>query len=101
MNNLYFVTNLLLTGQQAPFTGQWFPMGQSREALYSAFGNTSGSIVLQYRSPFFPSEAIPFYTIDIASSGYSAPAFSTSPLSEVRAVSSGTGNYWCAVSQQN
>lgn len=91
----------LLTGQQAPFTGQWAEIGRSRENLFSAFGNTSGTIGLQYRSPFFANQGVPFFDIVLGSSGYATPVFSTSPMGEVRAVSSGNGTYWCAVTQQN
>ena len=97
----YFNTLQLLTGQSAPFTGDWANVGRSRENLYSAFGNTSGTITLQYRSPFFIEQGISFYNIELSGSGYATPAFSTSPMGEVRAISSGTGNYWCAMTQQN
>lgn len=91
----------LLTGQAAPFTGEWAEIGRSRENLFSAFGNTSGIIRLQYKSPFFSNQGIPFYDIVLSGSGYSMPVFSTSPMGEVRAISSGNGSYWCAITQQN
>ena len=91
----------LLTGQEAPFTGQWAEIGRSRENLFSSFANTSGTITLQYRSPFFIDQGIPFYDIILSGSGYATPVFSTSPMGEVRAISSGNGNYWCAITQQN
>ena len=91
----------LLTGQQAPFTGQWAEIGRSRENLFTAFGNASGTITLQYKSPFFITQGIPFYDIVLSGSGYATPAFSSSPMGEVRAVSSGSSRYWCAITQQN
>jgi hypothetical protein len=91
----------LLTGQQAPFTGQWAEIGRSRENLFTAFGNASGTIRLQYKSPFFIDQGIPFYDIVLSGSGYATPAFSSSPMGEVRAVSSGSSRYWCAITQQN
>jgi hypothetical protein len=91
----------LLTGQAAPFTGQWVEMGRSRENLFSAFGTASGTIRLQYRSPFFIEQGVPFYDIVLSGSGHAVPVFSTSPMELVRAISVGSGAYWCAVSQQN
>lgn len=97
----YFNTIQLLTGQPAPFTGAWVNVGRSRENLFSTFGTASGTISLEYRSPFFIDHGVPFYDISISGSGYAQPVFSTSPMSEVRAISAGGGSYWCAMTQQN
>lgn len=97
----YFNTVQLLTGQTAPFTGGWVDVGRSRENLYSSFGTASGSITLQYRSPFFIEQGITFYNVILSGSGYAEPVFSTSPMGEVRAISAGSGKYWCAMTQQN
>lgn len=100
-NNLLFTNSALLAGEAAPFTGAWVPLSQSRETLYTAFGNGSGAVILEYKSPLFANDSIPFFTMDIAVSGYAAPAYSTSPMGEVRAVASGSGNFWCAATEQN
>lgn len=97
----YFNTVQLLTGQSAPFTGDWANVGRSRENLFTAFGTSSGTIKLEYRSPFFIEQGVSFYDIALSGSGYAQPVFSTSPMGEVRAISSGNGNYWCAMTQQN
>ena len=99
--SLYFAQVDLLNGEAAPFTGSWVPMARSRDSLYSTYSNGSGSVKLQYESPFFAGEGIEFYDISIASSGYGTPTFSTSPMAHVRAVAEGTGNFWCSITQQN
>lgn len=100
--NAYFQTSIILNGESSPFTGQWVPMGKTRESLYTAYGNAVGGVILQYRSPFFPEEGITFHTLSVGGSGqYATPSFATSPMSEVRAISSGVGNFWCAITQQN
>jgi hypothetical protein len=100
-DSLYFVTTHLLTGQQAPFTGSWNLAARGRDFLYSFYTNGSGSITLQYQSPFFEDDGISFYTTNLASSGYGASSYSTSPVSHVRAICSGSGQFYCALSQQN
>jgi hypothetical protein len=97
----FFSTKMLLTGQSAPYTGEWVGMGRSRDNLFTAYGTSSGSIALQYFSPFFINDGVPFYTIQISGSGYATPAYSTSPMEQVRAICSGTGTYWVAVAEQN
>jgi len=101
MSDLFIKTSMLLTGQSAPSTGEWINVATARDNLFTAYGNTSGSVTLQYKSPFFENQGVTFYKIDISGSGYSTPAFSTSPMAEVRAISSGTGAYWTSVTQQN
>ena len=100
MSALYFNNITLLENQNGGVTGKWFPMARSRDALFTSYANaTTGSITLQYKSPFFD-EGVSFYVITMGS-GYATPTFSTSPIGEIRAISSGSGKYWCAVTQQN
>jgi hypothetical protein len=99
-----FKTLSLLTGQSAPFTGTWQNSASSRDALYSAYTNGSGSVTLQYKNPFgFENEleGIPFYSFSGMTSGYSLPAYSTSPMNDVRAISAGSGQFWVATTIQN
>jgi hypothetical protein len=100
-DSLYFVTTHLLTGQQAPFTGAWELTARSRDFLYSFYTNGSGNITLQYQSPFFENDGINFYNINLAGSGYGDSSYSTSPVSHVRAICSGSGRFYCALTQQN
>jgi len=102
MNASLFETVNLLSGQQAPFTGEWQSIANGRNVLFSTYSSGSGSITLQYKNPFFNNdEGIPFYTFSGLQTGYSAPAFSTSPMNEVRAISAGSGQFWTAVTIQN
>ena len=100
MSDLYFNTAMLLNEKPAPFTGEWVPMGRSRDNLFTLYTNGSGTITLQYKSPFFD-EGVDFYSANIDSSGYGSPTYSSSPMSEVRAICSGVGNFWAAITQQN
>lgn len=100
MDSLFFANTLLLTGQSAPFTGEWINMAKTRETLYSAYSLGTGAVSLEYQSPFFPTDGIQFYSLPI-SGGYSTPAFSTSPMAKVRAISSGNGAFYCAMTSQN
>ena len=100
MSDLYFNTTILLNEKTAPFTGEWVPMGRSRDNLFTFYTNGSGKVSLQYKSPFF-NEGIQFYSINMDASGYSDPVYSTSPMGEVRAICSGNGNFWTAITTQN
>ena len=101
MSDLYFNTAILLNGNSAPFTGTWVPMGRGRDNLFTLYTNHSGQISLQYKSPFFD-EGVEFYNVTISGSGYASPTYSTSPMSEVRAVcSGGTGKFWAAITTQS
>jgi hypothetical protein len=100
MSDLYFNTAMLLNAKTAPFTGDWFPMGRSRDNLFTIYTNGSGTVSLQYKSPFFD-DGVEFYSVNISGSGYAAPTYSTSPMGEVRAVCNGTGSFWTAITQQS
>ncbi len=105
MNSLYFATNLLLTGQAAPCTGAWTSISQSNICFFTCFGSgVGGQVDLQYQSPFFTNgdiSYISFYTFTNLTTGYSPSVSLTSPVFQVRAVSSGIGNFWCALNQKN
>lgn len=94
----------LLNGNSAPFTGEYVSTATARNLLFNfyASGVISGNslLALQFQSPFFPQDSITFHAIT-GLSGYGSPLFSDSPISEVRAVCSGTGNYWVSVNMQN
>ena len=100
MSDLYFNTAMLLNAKAAPFTGEWVPIGRSRDNLFTFYTNGSGTINLQYKSPFFD-EGVNFYSVNITGSGYADPTYSTSPMGEVRAICQGNGNFWAAITQQN
>lgn len=102
MDSLLIKNTLLLSGQNAPFTGEWMNTARFRENLYSFYAEGTGSITLQYQSPFFVDQAIDFYSVAITgASTYASSSFSTSPMVEVRAVSSGSGRFYCASTSQN
>lgn len=99
-----FKTLLLLTGQSAPFTGEWQNSSSSRDALYTVYASGSGSIILQYKNPFgFTNDldGIPFYSFSGLTNGYANPAYSTSPMNDVRAVANGSGQFWASATIQN
>lgn len=100
MADLYFKTSILLEGETPPFTGEWVPVGRSRDNLFTFFTNGSGTITLQYKSPFFD-DGVDFYSVNISGSGYADPSYSTSPMGDVRAICEGNGNFWTAIMQQN
>jgi hypothetical protein len=101
MNHFFIQTKLLLTGQQAPFTGEAVNMARSRDAAFTVFSSGQGSVFLQYKSPFFENEWVNFYSFSDLNSGYALPAYLTTPVTEVRAVSSGSGAFWCGFTAQN
>jgi len=105
MNSFYFKPKILMSGQSAPFTGSYVNTALSRNACFTVFSSgsspVSGAITLQYRSPFFKDDAVPFYVFQNLSGGYAEPVFLTSPVSEIRAVSSGSGQFWVGISIQN
>jgi hypothetical protein len=104
MNNFYFKPKILLSGQEAPFTGDYINITLARNSCFTVFSsgeNVSGNVTLQYKSPFFENEGVSFYTFTGLSSGYADPIFLTTPMSEVRAIADGTGNYWVGINIQN
>jgi hypothetical protein len=101
MNHFLIQTKLLLTGQQAPFTGESVNIARSRDAGFTAYSSGNGSITLQYKSPFFENSWVNFYTFAGMKTGYAEPAYLTTPMVEIRAVSSGNGNFWAGLTTQN
>ena len=101
MNHFYIQTKHLLTGQEAPFTGEFLNIAKSRDACFTVFSSGEGSVSLEYKSPFFENDGVPFYSFTGLSTGYSSPAYLTSPIEQVRAISNGTGNFWVAITIQN
>lgn len=100
MSSLYFNTSILLDGESAPFTGDWVSIGRSRDNLFTFYTNGTGNITLEYKSPFFD-DGVDFYSVDMSGAGYSDPSYSTSPMSEIRAICSGNGQFWSAITTQN
>jgi hypothetical protein len=104
MNNFYFKPQLLLSGQEAPFTGKYVNAALARNACFTVFSsgeNVSGDITLQYKSPFFKDDGVSFYSFTGLSAGYADPIFLTTPMSEIRAIADGTGHFWTAITIQN
>jgi len=102
MNQFFIQTKLLLSGECAPFTGQSVNMARGRDAVFTAYTNVDGgSIYLQYKSPFFEGDWVDFYSFDAMKSGYAAPVYLTTPITHVRAIASGVGNFWCGFTTQN
>ena len=101
MDHFFIQTKLLLTGQPAPFTGESLNMARSRDAAFTAYASGNGSITLQYKSPFFENDWVNFYSFTGLSNGYALPAYLTTPVTEVRAISSGNGSFWCGFTAQN
>ena len=101
MDHFFIQTKLLLSGQEAPFTGEFLNMARGRDTSFTAYSSGEGSITLQYKSPFFRDDWISFYSFTGLSTGYAPPAYLTTPMTHVRAVSDGTGSFWCALTTQN
>jgi hypothetical protein len=101
MNQFFIQTKLLLSGQAAPFTGSVENMARSRDAAFTVYSSGSGIVKLQYNSPFFENEWVDFYQFTGLRTGYSTPAYLTTPMINVRAISSGIGNFWVSFTAQN
>lgn len=101
MDHFFIQTKLLLSGNQAPFTGESVNMARSRDAAFTAYSSGQGSITLQYESPFFKDDWVDFYSFTGMSTGYALPAYLTTPVTHVRAKCSGNGLFWCAFTAQN
>ena len=101
MNHFFIQTKLLLTGQAAPFTGEAVSMARSRDAAFTAYCSGQGTVTLQYESPFFANNWVDFYSFTGMSTGYSVPAYLTTPVTNVRAKCSGNGSFWCGFTAQN
>lgn len=106
-----FKSEIIANGETVPFTGQWVPSSQGRNALVVTY--VSGSSVdfsLQGKTelqglPIFAeggsAEAFTFYEVNNVSSGYSAPIFFDSPIAEIRMVATGSGKVWSFINYQN
>jgi hypothetical protein len=106
MNSLYFSNLILMDGQEAPYTGVWVNAASSRDTLFTIYCSGNGSVDFQYKVPFsnLPSDApdyVTFHSVSGNSNGYIDPAFSTSPMNEIRAVSYGAGRFWVSATVQN
>jgi hypothetical protein len=102
MNHFYIQTKVLLTGQAAPFTGEAETIARSRDAGITVYTSGAGGTVrLQYNSPFFQDDWVDFYAFEGLTSGYAQPAYLTTPMTQIRAVAEGTGNFWVAFTAQN
>jgi hypothetical protein len=101
MDHFLIQTKLLLTGQQAPFTGESVNIARARDTGFTVYSSGVGSVTLQYKSPFFEDSWVNFYSFTGLSTGYAEPAYLTTPMVEVRAVSSGNGKFWAGLTAQN
>ncbi|MEY4343285.1 MAG: hypothetical protein RL736_1083 [Pseudomonadota bacterium] len=106
-----FKSEILANGATVPFTGQWVPSSQGRNALIVTY--VSGSSVdfsIQGKTelqglPIFAdggsAEAFLFYKETGVRSGYSTPLFFDSPIAEIRMVATGSGKVWSFINYQN
>jgi hypothetical protein len=94
-------TKLLLSGQAAPFVGDSEDIAVFRQCYFTAYSDGTGSLSLQYKSPFFEDDWVNFYTFNFSESGYADGAFLDTPMESVRAISSGDGSFWAAFTAQN
>lgn len=102
MNQFLIKNEMLLTGQAAPFTGEFVNISRSRETTFTVYCSGQGEVKLQYESPFFAEQGVNFYSFDgLNTTGHVSPAFLTSPVTKVRAVSEGTGRFWASATIQN
>ena len=102
MNQSFIKNELLLTGQASPFIGEFVNIAQCREATFTVYCSGEGSVKLQYESPFFANQGVDFYSFEnLKTTGHVPPAYLTSPLTKVRAISQGTGRFWVAATIQN
>jgi hypothetical protein len=101
MDHFLIQTKLLLTGQQAPFTGESVNIARARNVGFTAYASGAGSVTLQYKSPFFENSWVDFYSFTGLATGYAEPTFLTTPVVEMRAVSSGTGKFCAGLTAQN
>ena len=101
MNHFLIQSKFLLSGQNAPFTGEPQSIARFRDAGFTVYSSGNGAVTLQYSSPIFEKDWVDFYTFSALTTGYAEPAYLTTPLTQVRAISSGNGKFWCAFTAQN
>lgn len=104
MNQFFIGSHLLASGQGAAFTGDFKNISRGRDCIFTVYvsGAGAGSVVnLEYESPFFKDDGVKFYQFSGLSDGYATPAFLTSPMKNVRAVTDGPGSFWVGVTYQN
>lgn len=101
MNQFFIKNEILLSGEAAPFTGEFKNVARSRDMLVTVHTDGTGSVNLYYQSPFSNQDAVPFYSFNNLQSGYAAPAFLSSPMHSVKASCHGSGNFSVAVTCQN
>lgn len=94
-------TKYLLTGQSAPSNGEPQSIAFGRDACFTIYSSGQGSVQLQYESPFFQNQWVKFYEFDTLTTGYSVPAYLTTPMNKIRATCQGSGKFWAAVTYQN
>ncbi len=107
MNSFLIKTQLLATGQVAPFTGEWINTALCKNGLvvtYSSGSNITTSLEGRSLVPNLPEGApssFTFYTQSGLSTGYADPIFFDSPISEVRMLANGDGQVWSYLTFQN
>jgi hypothetical protein len=101
MNNSYFSSVSLATGQSVPFTGNWVNVLDARNALIFLYGSGVSSnitanlqtITRLFGDPVFDqggaAEGINLQTFYPVINGYYTPAFLDSPVSHIRLVATG------------
>ena len=107
MNPSLIKTQLLATGQTAPFTGAWINTALCKNGLVVTYSSGSNIVAnLQGKSlipnlPVGAPDFFTFYTQSGLSTGYADPIFFDSPITEIRMVTSGNGQVWSYLTFQN
>ena len=101
MDHYLIQTKILLSGQNAPFTGESVNIARSRDAGFTVYSSGAGSVQLQYKSPFFEDSWVNFYSFTGLATGYATPVYLTTPMVEIRAVANGNGKFWAGLTAQN
>lgn len=101
MNHYLTQTITLLSGQAAPFTGEVVNVARAKDLVFDYYVSGNGSITLQYKSPFFENQWIDFNKITANKVGPVNANTLGTPTTLIRAISTGIGSFWCAVTVQN
>jgi hypothetical protein len=114
MNTSYIGSQLLASGQSAPFTGDWVNVAQARNSLFVVYGSgVSGSLSATVQAQTYLAgdaaftddggyAGVPLYTFTGVKNGYAPTAYINTPVAYVRlVVPTGNGQIWSYAAIQN
>lgn len=92
---------MLINGESAPFTGEFFDITRLRNSAFMSYVSGNGVVTLEFESPFFEGSGVPFYQFPNLINRHSAVISLSTPVKSVRATCSGNGAFWVALVANN